>query len=336
MNKIKLLLLIPAFLMFRTNAKGQNVGINATGNAPDNSAMLDVSAANKGLLIPNVSLSSTTDAATIASPATSLLVYNTNASISGGSGVGYYYNSGTASGPTWTKLLNGSSVVTGVAATAPVYSSGVSTPTISLQGTSGSVCYGTGGGSNFNAAGTSGQYLQSQGASAPVWASPKSLFSIPLTNGGSGVANNSATYDGGYIVWTTATAPGGAISMYTLLTGSFYQATTSVNFLRATGWIYTTSATGTFNVTVYKYSGIGSGSCNAQVGTTTTTGTLLGSCSVTAASTTTYAGKFLIDLTNSPSALSAGDVLVLFVQNTSGGSRTWYAAGSADFTANTQ
>lgn len=334
MKKNRLLILISFFFLSLININGQNVGINATGNAPDNSAMLDVSATNKGLLIPNVSLSSTTDATTIPSPATSLLVYNTNTGISGGAG--YYYNSGTSASPTWTKLLNGSSVVTGVSATAPVYATGASTPTISLQGTSGSVCYGTGSGSNFNAAGTSGQYLQSQGASAPVWATPKSVFSIPLANGGNSVANNSATYDGGYIIWTTSTAPGGAISMYTLLTGSFYQATTSVNFLRATGWIYTTSATGTFNVTIYKYSGMAAGSCNAQVGTTTTTGTLLGSCSVTAASATTYAGKFSIDLTSSPTSLSAGDVLVLFVQNTSGGSRTWYASGTADFTANTQ
>jgi hypothetical protein len=76
----------------------QNVGINATGAAPNTSAMLDVDAPNKGLLIPRVSLSSTADVTTIASPATSLLVYNTSAL----SNVtpGFYYWNGSA----WTRL----------------------------------------------------------------------------------------------------------------------------------------------------------------------------------------------------------------------------------------
>lgn len=41
------------------------------------SAMLDVAASNKGVLVPRVSLTSTADISTIISPATSLLVYNT-------------------------------------------------------------------------------------------------------------------------------------------------------------------------------------------------------------------------------------------------------------------
>ena len=55
----------------------QNVGINATASLPAASAMLDVAAANKGVLLPRVSLTGITDAVTITSPATSLLVYNT-------------------------------------------------------------------------------------------------------------------------------------------------------------------------------------------------------------------------------------------------------------------
>ncbi|MBI4947258.1 MAG: tail fiber domain-containing protein [Bacteroidetes bacterium] len=82
----------------------QNVGINATGATPDVSAMLDVVSSNTGLLIPRVSLTSLTDAATILTPATSLLVYNTNAALTGGTG--YYYNAGTTVSPLWVKLLN--------------------------------------------------------------------------------------------------------------------------------------------------------------------------------------------------------------------------------------
>lgn len=73
----------------------QNVGINTTGASPDATAMLDVVSTNKGVLIPRVSLLSTTDVATISSPTTSLLVYNTNASMTNGA-LGYYYYNGTS------------------------------------------------------------------------------------------------------------------------------------------------------------------------------------------------------------------------------------------------
>lgn len=77
----------------------QNVGINTTGAAPNASAILDVSSANKGVLLPQVSLTSLTDAVTIASPATGLIVYNTNPAIQGG--VGYFWNTGTPLAPSW-------------------------------------------------------------------------------------------------------------------------------------------------------------------------------------------------------------------------------------------
>lgn len=66
------------------------VGIG-TAN-PDASASLDITSSNSGLLIPRVSLESTTDVVTITSPQTSLLVYNTNTS-TGATAVipGFYY-----------------------------------------------------------------------------------------------------------------------------------------------------------------------------------------------------------------------------------------------------
>ncbi len=77
----------------------QNVAINATGAVPNTSAMLDVAATNKGVLIPNINLTSATDAVTIPTPATGLLVYNTNTGLT--CGAGYYYNSGTPVSPAW-------------------------------------------------------------------------------------------------------------------------------------------------------------------------------------------------------------------------------------------
>jgi hypothetical protein len=50
------------------------VGINSDGSAPDNSAMLDVKATDRGLLIPRIS---TTSRNQIPSPATGLIIYNT-------------------------------------------------------------------------------------------------------------------------------------------------------------------------------------------------------------------------------------------------------------------
>ncbi len=90
-------------MFFKINYS-QNVGISPTGAAPpDNSAGLDVDFTNKGLLIPRVALTSASDAVTISSPATSLLVYNTGAG--GLSPSGYYYNAGTPGVPNWVRLL---------------------------------------------------------------------------------------------------------------------------------------------------------------------------------------------------------------------------------------
>ncbi|MBI3138986.1 MAG: hypothetical protein HYZ15_10405 [Sphingobacteriales bacterium] len=89
------------------NSGAQNVAINTNGASPDVSAMLDIVNSSKGLLIPRVSLSTTTDASTISTPATSLLVFNTNASITGdyAAGEGYYYNAGTSGTPLWRRLV---------------------------------------------------------------------------------------------------------------------------------------------------------------------------------------------------------------------------------------
>jgi hypothetical protein len=93
----------------------QNVGINSTGLAPDASAMLDIVATDKGLLIPRVALTATNVAAPVTSPATSLLVYNTATAGTSPNNVvpGYYYWNGsawvallTASNTTWTLTGN--------------------------------------------------------------------------------------------------------------------------------------------------------------------------------------------------------------------------------------
>lgn len=89
---------------------GYSQGVGIGTNSPNGSSMLEINSTNKGVLIPRVTLTGSTDATTIATPATSLLVYNTATT----SDVvpGYYYNSGTSGSPVWIRL-NTSSLVTG-------------------------------------------------------------------------------------------------------------------------------------------------------------------------------------------------------------------------------
>ncbi len=82
-------------------------GIGTT--TPDASAKLDVSSTNKGFLPPRVTLTSTTDASTIASPAEGLLVYNLG---SVGLQAGYYYWNGA----NWATIATATSAGNGVTA----------------------------------------------------------------------------------------------------------------------------------------------------------------------------------------------------------------------------
>ena len=93
------------------SVQAQSVGINADNSAPNSSAMLHIKATNKGLLIPNITLTGTTDGTTIITPAVSLLVYNT--ATASDVTPGYYYNSGTSGSPLWARLLVANANLTG-------------------------------------------------------------------------------------------------------------------------------------------------------------------------------------------------------------------------------
>ncbi|MCX8142820.1 MAG: hypothetical protein N3F62_01035 [Bacteroidia bacterium] len=206
----------------------QNIGINATGAAPDNSAGLDVNFSNKGLLIPRVALTSASDGVTIPSPANSLLVYNTGTG--GLTPAGYYYNAGTTSSPNWVQLLPSTSGLTGSGvATRVAFWTGATTlgsnANLYWDNTNSRLGVGTAapaqrldvsGNVQFSGslmpggnAGTSGQILTSQGAGLPpTWQTPAS---IPL------YGNNAQSVKLTSMVNTTSTSwvnmPGMSITM---------------------------------------------------------------------------------------------------------------------------
>ena len=117
----------------------QGVSINNSGTPADPSAMLDVSSSSKGLLIPRVSLTSINDITTIPNPASSLLVYNTNAAMVGGA-VGFWFFNGSiwvqAIGPQGPQGIQGPVGATGaIGPQGAVGGTGANGPTGATGGT---------------------------------------------------------------------------------------------------------------------------------------------------------------------------------------------------------
>lgn len=78
----------------RINAQG--AAINNSGASADSSAILDVNANDKGVLIPRMTAA---EKSAISSPATSLMIYQTDGA------AGFYFNAGAPATPNWV-LLN--------------------------------------------------------------------------------------------------------------------------------------------------------------------------------------------------------------------------------------
>jgi hypothetical protein len=186
-----------AFLSF--NSSSQSVAINADGSNAQASAMLDIKNPNKGLLIPRVSLSGTADITTIASPALSLLIYNTATAGTGNTAVvpGFYFWNGSG----WLILNSG--------ATAPAIPNGTAP---------GQMLYWNGTNWVVIAAGLPGQYLQTSQSGAPNWTGalfPSASTTAVTTSAyfSTAVAGGDITNDGGApvtargLAWHTAPNP---------------------------------------------------------------------------------------------------------------------------------
>ncbi|MDP2385724.1 MAG: hypothetical protein Q8M29_05095 [Bacteroidota bacterium] len=101
MKKIILCLCLTAITGVSIKAQ---VKIGDNPNTINASSLFEMESGTKGFLPPRISLASLTDVTTIPTPATSLLIYNTNAALS--PGLGYYYNSGTTTSAQWVKLVS--------------------------------------------------------------------------------------------------------------------------------------------------------------------------------------------------------------------------------------
>ena len=101
MNNLKTLLFAAILFALAGSVNAQSVGINADGSAPNASAMLDVSSITKGLLAPRMT---TSQLAAIASPATGLLVYQTDST------PGYSYFDSSVWVPIGTGTWNGTTI----------------------------------------------------------------------------------------------------------------------------------------------------------------------------------------------------------------------------------
>ena len=169
--------------------QAQGFGINTTGVSPNTSAGLDVDFTNKGVLIPRVALSSLTDAVTIASPATSLMVYSKGGAVTDG----YYYNSGTSAAPTWSYFLTTASASTGCFTNWQLFTAD-GTFTVPTGITKIKVCvYGGGGGGRQGSIGGGSGGGAGGYAEGTYTVVPLTNYTVAVGTGGAGNSNGNSS-----------------------------------------------------------------------------------------------------------------------------------------------
>lgn len=141
---MKNILTVILTLLSGTFSYGQ-VGIGT--NTPDASSILDLSSANKGILIPRVALNSNTDVTTIPLPAPGLLIYNTGVAALTTKGFMYW------NGNEWRTLNNSSTVnptISGITCSSASLNPSTYSQGIPYSGTM-SIPYSGGNGGTYNA-----------------------------------------------------------------------------------------------------------------------------------------------------------------------------------------
>jgi hypothetical protein len=329
--------LILFFLSLSSALFSQNIGINVSGATPSKNAILDLNTGNPknlGLLVPRVVLgaSLSTFSPPLANAPTGLdsgmMVFNWQAT---NQPIGYYFWNGGLTG-TWTSIGSGSSGVTSVTGVAPIFSSGGSTPAISLQGTAGTVFYGTGAGSNFTAVGNapagtptsaSSNYLQSQGAAAPAWVQPVSRYVFPVQREAVACAINTDYFP---VPGATFSSNGNSFVIPAGGLHCFYADATissTGNFSKAYGSVADQTAGVTVTFYVYKYTFVNNSAAAI-------TGTLIGQTSVNC---TTATADYLWEI-DANTALNKGDFLTIWWSVSAASNVYW--SGTLETTTNVQ
>lgn len=105
MKKQVIILILVVIILHDYTSYAQNIAIASNETTPNPSAMLDIVATDKGLLIPRVALTAINSASPITSPATSLVVYNSSTAGTAPNSVtpGFYYWDGTK----WVRFQDG-------------------------------------------------------------------------------------------------------------------------------------------------------------------------------------------------------------------------------------
>ena len=133
---MKHIFLFSVVFFFASSAFSQTlgVGVNTDGSSPDASSLLDVKSTDKGFLIPRMTA---TQRGAIASPATGLLVFQTDAT------EGFYFYDGAS----WVRLATSANAAytagTGVSISSNVITNTAPDQTVSLTGGTGISVSGT-------------------------------------------------------------------------------------------------------------------------------------------------------------------------------------------------
>lgn len=225
-------------LIFTVNGKAQ-VGIGVA--SPDASSKLDITSTTGGLLVPRMTAAQKN---AIASPATGLIIYQTDAP------AGFYYNAGTPAAKNWVILLNGSSSLAAANITGTVAVANGGTGASSL--TANNVLLGNGTSALQTVApGTSGNILTSNGT---TWVSQASAGGVTKLTG------TSSSFTAAFNVIVTITVTGAAVGDAVVITP-----TTASNSTSSFVSIASAQVSSANTVTVFVYDGAGTCTLKATV-----------------------------------------------------------------------
>jgi hypothetical protein len=211
-------------------------------------------------------------------------------------------------------FATGLPLTTGVTGTLPIANggtNGTATPT------AGTVAYGTGTAYAFSAAGTTGQVLQSNGASAPTWVTPTAYATV---------TDDTTTNATRYPLFAAATA-GNLTTEY--VSSTKYQFNPSTGILTATGFSGSGAALTSIPNAALVNSSVTIGSTTIALGASSTT--LAGLTSVTS---TTFVGDLSGNATTATSATSATNATNVGVTDNTTTNATYYPTFVSNTTGN--